>query len=150
MVGYYEENLEQILPQFIIDSHKSQNHPIASRKNERGMGVGPYTLSLAHQASTDEAWEEFAKRIKKNHGFSNEYESKEKKMPAKGRYARFLYEISLQNKPLKELGYFQDVPLQDAEYKKKNRWCNFVCFGGSTVYFYSRVPGSKGCPLEKK
>jgi len=65
------------------------------------------------------------------------------------RYSRFLYEISLEDKLVKQSGIFNDIPLQDANYAKKVRWCNFVCFEGSQVYFYSRVKGSKGCPLEK-
>lgn len=149
MVDYYEGTLEQILPQFIIDSHRKQNHIIASRKKPGGMGVGPYTLSLAYRATTDEEWEEFARATMKNHGYVLE-ESENKEIPAKRRYARYLYEISLEDKKLKTLGFFQDVPLQDAEYKRKVHCCNYVCFGGNTVYFYSRVPGSKGCPLEKK
>lgn len=150
MVAYYEGTLEKILPQWIIDSTIKMNRIIASRKKTGGMGVGPYTLSIAHRATTDEEWEEYVTNMMKEHGYVSANERVSKEIPAKRRYARFLYEISLEDEELKGRGLFGDVPLQDANYKKKIHWCNYVCFGGPQVYFYSRVPGSKGCPLEKR
>lgn len=85
----------------------------------------------------------------KEHGYASRPERVSADVPAKRRYARFLYEVQLEDEPLRKSGLFRDVPLQDAEYKKKVQWCNYVCFGGRRVYFYSRVRGSKGCPLEK-
>lgn len=77
-------------------------------------------------------------------------EQNAKSINSKRRYARFLYEISLEDEEVKKAGMWADVPLQDANYTKKIHWCNYVCFGGDAVYFYSRVPGSKGCPEEKR
>ena len=81
-----------------------------------------------------------------DHNYSSENVSED--IPAKRRYARFLYEISIENDEVKKLQLFQDVPLQD--FKKKNHWCNYICFGADQSYFYSRVVGSKGCPVEKE
>jgi len=113
------------------------------------MGLGPYTMSVAYNSIKDDVWEQYIRDAMKDHGYVSENGNVEG-IEAKRRYSRFLYEISLQWKELEELGLFRDIPLQDAEYKKKVQWCNFVCVDGDRVYFYSRVPGSKGCPLEKK
>ncbi len=69
-------------------------------------------------------------------------------IPPSRRYSRFLYEIWLGDEKLKDLGYFQDVPLQEnGAYTDKFTWCDRVCFGKERVYFYSRVPGSRNCPI---
>ena len=151
MVAYYEGTLEQILPQFLIDNLKRRkNVSVPSRKKTFGMGVGPFTLSMADRSSTDEEWEEYVRDLMKDHGYSSEHKTKSDNIPAKTRYARYLYEVSLEDEDIEKTGIFSNVPLQDAEYQKKVKWCNFICFGGHRVYFYSRVPGSKGCPLEKR
>eukprot|EP00571_Detonula_confervacea_P010426 CAMPEP_0172304026 /NCGR_PEP_ID=MMETSP1058-20130122/5488_1 /TAXON_ID=83371 /ORGANISM="Detonula confervacea, Strain CCMP 353" /LENGTH=433 /DNA_ID=CAMNT_0013015085 /DNA_START=186 /DNA_END=1487 /DNA_ORIENTATION=+ len=149
MVGYYENSLEHVLPQFIMDLHKADKRQLPSRMRPGGLSAG-YTLSLAYQATTDGEWEQYVRDIMEDHGYSSEQKKTYEVLPANRRYARFLYEISLEDEGLQELGFFQHVPLQDAEYSRKIRWCNYVCFGGNNVYFYSRVPGSRVCPLEKK
>ncbi|KAL7534753.1 hypothetical protein ACHAXR_006059 [Thalassiosira sp. AJA248-18] len=149
MVGYYEENLEQMLPQFIIDTIKLKSNVIATRKHTSGMGVGPFTLYVAHKSTTDAEWEDYVMDMMKKRGYLSEQKPESNNISAKSRYARFLYEVSLEDKDILGLGIWANVPLQDASYKKKIHWCNYVCFGGNRVYFYSRVPGSKGCPLEK-
>eukprot|EP00579_Thalassiosira_antarctica_P005020 CAMPEP_0201879438 /NCGR_PEP_ID=MMETSP0902-20130614/10310_1 /ASSEMBLY_ACC=CAM_ASM_000551 /TAXON_ID=420261 /ORGANISM="Thalassiosira antarctica, Strain CCMP982" /LENGTH=443 /DNA_ID=CAMNT_0048407247 /DNA_START=17 /DNA_END=1344 /DNA_ORIENTATION=- len=142
MDAYYEGTLTQTLPQHIIE--ESHNAVVPSRTKPQGMGVGPYTLSVAYRSTTHEEWEEYVRNMMKDHGYSsgNEEEKPYGEVPAKRRYARFLYEISLEDEEVKRLGLWADVPLQDAEYQRKVKWCNYVCFGGQQVYFYSRVPGS--------
>ena len=54
------------------------------------------------------------------------------------------------NEEVKKQALWRDVPLLDANYTKKVQWCNYVCFSGDKVFFYSRVQGSKGCPEEKR
>ena len=168
MVAYYDGTLEQVLPQDILDRYRKQVPPfeVPSRTKPNGMGLGPYTMSVAYNSIKDDGlgpytmsvaynsikddvWEQYIRDVMKDHGYVSENGNVEG-IEAKRRYSRFLYEISLQWKELEELGLFRDIPLQDAEYKKKVQWCNFVCVDGDRVYFYSRVPGSRGCPLEKK
>jgi hypothetical protein len=151
MVAYYDGTLEQVLPQDILDRYRKQVPPfeVPSRTKPNGMGLGPYTMSVAYNSIKDDVWEQYIRDVMKDHGYVSENGNVEG-IEAKRRYSRFLYEISLQWKELEELGLFRDIPLQDAEYKKKVQWCNFVCVDGDRVYFYSRVPGSRGCPLEKK
>jgi hypothetical protein len=148
MVGYYEATLEQMIPQSIIEK-MSKNREIANRNKPLGMGMGPYTLAMANYVSSDKEWTEYAMEIMKKHGYSPEHDqtSNVNGVTAKWRYARFLFEISLEKKELKSMGLFADVPLQDEKSKKKSQWCNYVCFESSHVYFYSRVPGSKGCSI---
>ena len=46
---------------------------------------------------------------------------------------------------IQKFDLFRDIPLHN----EKVKWCcNFVCFGGIRVHFYSRVPKSKGCRKE--
>ena len=147
MVGFYEGTLEQMMPQSIVDSHllASRGGDIPSRKKLYGMGVGPYTLSMAYRASTDEDWEQHVTSIMNDNGYISDRRGQHvsTEIPARQRYARFLYEVSLQDEYIQKFDLLKDVPLQN----EKVKWCNFVCFGGDRVYFYSRVPGSKGCPL---
>lgn len=150
MVAFYEEEMEKVLPQYAIDFHMSKHKAVPSRRNSFGMGVGQYTLSVAHRTTTDEEWEEHVGELKRDAGYYSDHETDSNSIPAKARYARFLYEISLEDEELKKQGIFKNVPLQDAKYQKKVHWCNYVCFGGHKVYFYSRVPGSKGCPEERR
>mmetsp|Transcript_29220 Transcript_29220/g.61658 ORF Transcript_29220/g.61658 Transcript_29220/m.61658 type:complete len:476 (+) Transcript_29220:133-1560(+) len=154
MVAYYEDTLGEVLPKFLmkfLNGLRGRN-PIPNRKYPGGMGIGPLTLMLAQRATTDEEWEEYVMNLMKERGYNTSKASESEKprnVPAKTRYARYLYEISLEEKYIEEKGLFSNVPLQDAEYQKKNQWCNYICFAGPEVYFYSRVRGSKGCPLEK-
>jgi len=155
LVAYYEGYLEMVLPHFVLENGANYANGLPSRENPQGLGAGPLTLKLALRATEEDEWEEFARSLldENNEMFSvganaslnNAVANVE---PSK-RYSRFLYEISLEDKLVKQSGIFNDIPLQDANYAKKVRWCNFVCFEGSQVYFYSRVKGSKGCPLEK-
>lgn len=152
MVAYYEGTLGSVLPPFILKSMKEMNHKIPSRESSGGMGVGPFTMSAAHRSTTDQEWEDYAKQLMKEHGYVSKTKQTSVHVPAKTRYARFMYEISLENEELKKQALWTHVhvPLLDANYTKKVQWCNFVCFSGDKVFFYSRVQGSKGCPEEKR
>ena len=108
MVAYYDETLDQILPEFIISDIKRKQKTFPSRKHAGGMGVGPFT----------------------SHGYSGELETTAS-VSSKWKYARVLYEISLESELITSRGIWADIPLQDANYKKKVRWCNFVCFAAS-------------------
>ena len=151
MVAYYDGTLEQVLPQDVLDRYRKVVPPfeVPSRTKPNGMGLGPYTMSVAYDSIKDEVWEQYVRDVMKDHGYVSKNDNVEG-IGAKRRYSRFLYEISLQWNELEELGLFRDIPLQDAEYKKKVQWCNYICIDGDRVYFYSRVPGSRGCPLETK
>jgi hypothetical protein len=151
MVAYYDGTLEQVLPQDVLDRYRKVVPPfeVPSRTKPYGMGLGPYTMSVAYDSIKDEVWEQYVRDVMKDHGYVSKNDNVEG-IGAKRRYSRFLYEISLQWNELEELGLFRDIPLQDAEYKKKVQWCNYICIDGDRVYFYSRVPGSRGCPLETK
>ena len=162
MVAYYEETLDQILPQFIVSDIKRKQKTVPSRKHPGGMGVGPFTLAISHRSTTDEDWDEYVRDLLKNHRYSGGELETTESIASKWKYARVLYEISLENELVTSRGIWADIPHQDATYKKKVRWCNFVCFAASVskddnksiepkpvVHFFSRVPGSKGCPLEK-
>ena len=147
MVGFYEGTLEQMMPQSIVDSHlrASRQGGIPSRTKLYGMGVGPYTMSMAHRASTDEDWQQYVMSILSENGYISDPRGQRvsTEIPARQRYARFLYEVSLQDEYIQKFDLFKDTPMQN----EKVKWCNFVCFGGDKVFFFSRVPGSKGCPL---
>ncbi len=151
MVAYYDGTLEQILPQDILNSYRRRRPPVEvpNRTNPNGLGLGPYTMSVAYDSIKDEVWEQYVRDVMNDHKYVSENDNVQG-IGAKRRYSRFLYEISLEWKELEELGLFRETPLQDEEYMKKVQWCNFVCVDGDQVYFYSRVPGSRGCPLEKK
>ncbi|KAL7551815.1 hypothetical protein ACHAWF_015005 [Thalassiosira exigua] len=144
MVAYYEGTLERVLPDDEIRDMVRRKGRVPSRDKPSGMGVGPFTLAVSHRLTTDEEWEEYVGTVAEDRG------RRGRDVPLMKRYSRFLYEISLEDSQLTKLGLFRDVPLQDANYTKKVSWCNYVCFGGRKVYFYSRVPGSKGCPEEKR
>ena len=152
MVHYYEGTLPRVLPQFILEASERDHRPIPSRDNMFGMGVGPYTLMVAYQATEDTEWEIYVEGVMAQRGDARDAAQALADLPARRRYSRFLYEIDLQDEELARTGlgrYFADVPRQDATYERKVHWCNYVCFGGEAeAYFYSRVPGSKGCPLE--
>ncbi|KAL7471544.1 hypothetical protein ACHAXS_011850 [Conticribra weissflogii] len=156
LVAYYEGYLEAVLPQFILEHGANYTYGIPSRKKPQGLGVGPLTLKLALRATEEEEWEKFARSLldesngKSSYGVQTSLNSAvANDVDPSKKYSRFLYEISLEDKLVKQSGIFKNVPLQDANYVKKVRWCNFVCFEGAQVYFYSRIKGSKGCPLEK-
>jgi hypothetical protein len=150
MIAYYEGKLEEVLPESMIKSMKSQHHNIPSRRKPGGMGVGPFTLSAAHRSTTDQDWEDYVKELMSEHGYASGMDQISAAVPAKTRYSRFMYEISLEHEEVKKAGLWSDIPLLDANYTKKRQWCNFVCFSGDKVFFYSRVQGSKGCPKEDK
>ena len=160
MVAYYEGTMDKLLPNFILDNPDFKARGVPSRKNTQGMGVGPFTLMVAYRATENEEWEEYVRIITKEGGIPDGNDGKKssvryplhaksKNVGANKKYSRFLYEISLQDELILKSGVFKEFPLQDADYKQKVKWCNFVCFEGSEVYFYSRVKGSKGCPVEK-
>lgn len=150
MVAYYRDNLERELPPHLVHylTLNNKNGSIPSRIKPGGMGVGPFTLSMAHRATLDEEWDKYVSGLMRDGGYSSEHPTPNKN-PARIRYARFLYEASLEDEEISKHGPFSDIPRQDADYPKKIKWCNFICFEGHRAYFYSRVPGSKGCPLKK-
>mmetsp|Transcript_24558 Transcript_24558/g.53140 ORF Transcript_24558/g.53140 Transcript_24558/m.53140 type:complete len:454 (-) Transcript_24558:74-1435(-) len=150
MVAYYRDNLSGVLPPNLVHylTLKNKDGSIPSRIKPGGMGVGPFTLSMAHRATLDEEWEKYVSDLMRDGGHSSEHPIPNKN-PASIRYARFLYEASLEDEEITKNGPFSDIPRQDADYPKKIKWCNFFCFEGHRAYFYSRVPGSKGCPLKK-
>jgi len=148
MVHYYVGDLDQYLPDFILKDQMKRGG-VPSRKTPQGMGAGPYTLNVAFRATGDEEWEDHVQKMLKENDLSKSLHDNTLSIPAKYKYSRFLYETSLQDDAFVKSGIFSSIPLQDAHYKKKVKWCNFVCFDQSEVYFYSRVRGSKGCPLEK-
>jgi len=153
MVAYFEKTLEQTLPENIIEEARKSDNIIPSRFRPAGMGPGAYTLSMAHRLTTNTEWEEYVRGMMKDRGYSIEHERKKSSrgdIVAKRRYSRFLYEISLDDDEVTRLKLWADVPRQDAEYQRKVKWCNYVCFAGRQVYFYLRVPGTIQCPLEKK
>ena len=78
----------------------------------------------------------------KNRGYDSGHKTEPNNIPARKRYSRFLYEVSLDDFDIKKIGLFSD-------YQRKVNWCNYVCFDGHQVYFYSSVLGSKGCTVEK-
>ena len=148
MVAYYEERLKEALPEEIVHTDAFGDRKIPTRRNTEGHRVGPYTLSAAYRATTDEEWEEYIQSIMKEHGYSSKAKKSYEHFTSNRRYARFLYEISLEDEGVTNLGVWKDVPLGDADYTRKRRYCNDVCFGGDKVYFYSRAPGSRVCPVE--
>ena len=77
----------------------------------------------------------------KDHGYSseNKHNKSNGEVPAKRRYAQFLYDISLEDDEVNRLGLWVDIPRQDADYQKKVNVCNRVCFTGPKVYLYSRA-----------
>ncbi|KAL9181142.1 hypothetical protein ACHAXT_009947 [Thalassiosira profunda] len=151
MVGYYRGTLEEMLPEYIIEYLKGKSKGrVPTRERPGGMGAGPFTLSIAHRSTTDEEWEEYVSSLMKEHGYERAKPPEPDGPGAKLRHSRYLYEASLESDSMREVRAFKEIPLQDAAYEKKVHWCNFVCFAGHRVYFYSRVPGSKGCPEEKR
>mmetsp|Transcript_11149 Transcript_11149/g.20172 ORF Transcript_11149/g.20172 Transcript_11149/m.20172 type:complete len:535 (-) Transcript_11149:235-1839(-) len=153
MVAFYEENFGQVLPQRIIqDLLKAHDNFIPSITNSEGMALGSYTLYVALRATSHEEWEEYVRGLMKDHGYTSAHESKKSHgdIVAKRRYARYLYEISLDDEEVTRLGLWADVPRQGSGFVRKRSICNNVCFAGRQVYFYSRVPDSRPgpCPIE--
>lgn len=146
MVAYYDGTLSQVLPQSILEEHRGDGNPLPSRNKRFGQNAGPYTLLAAYRSTTDDEWDQYAKDLMKESGYSSEQKKSHEEIPAKKRYSRFLYEVSLEDEGLKAMDLFQDVPLQDAKYEKKYEYCNRACVGGSNVFFYSSIPGSRACP----
>ncbi|KAL7517505.1 hypothetical protein ACHAWX_002423 [Stephanocyclus meneghinianus] len=147
MLAYYEGKLQDILPHDALLSLANYSEIIPSRKRPQGIGVGPYTLAAAYLATSHVEWEDFANELSREGAYSSvNYSSSGRKK--KMNYSRFLYEVSLTSKHITERDLFQDVPLQSHKKSKygDGDWCNFICFGGRKVYFYSRVVGSRGCP----
>jgi len=145
MVAYYDGTLSNVLPESILKEHRGDGNPLPSRNKRFGQNAGPYTLLAAYRSTTDDEWEQYAKDLMKEGGYLSE-QKKHEEIPAKKRYTRFLYEVSLEDEELKAMGLFQDVPLQDAKYERKYENCNRACVGGSNVFFYSGIPGSQACP----
>jgi len=148
ILAYYEGNLEQLIPNETLPYLKRYSDSIPSRKKPQGIGLGCYTLVTAYLATSHEDWIDFVHSSLKG----DELPSTEDKSIAKKKmnYSRFLYEVSLTSRDVTERKLFQNVSLQVK--KKRNfgdkDWCNFACFSGEKVYFYSRVIGSRGCPKE--
>ena len=113
MVAYYDGTLEQVLPQDILDRYRKQVPPfeVPSRTKPNGMGLGPYTMSVAYNSIKDDGlgpytmsvaynsikddvWEQYIRDVMKDHGYVSENGNVEG-IEAKRRYSRFLYEISL-------------------------------------------------------
>mmetsp|Transcript_19602 Transcript_19602/g.46006 ORF Transcript_19602/g.46006 Transcript_19602/m.46006 type:complete len:441 (+) Transcript_19602:161-1483(+) len=152
MVAYYNGSLAELLSKEapeLVASSRTQKGGVPSRDKPMGAGVGPYTLATAFAATLDSEWEDYVGRLFQESGYVRKRgpgpRLKSDKLASR-RHSRFLFE-SLLGDDTK--GLFADVPLQDSG-EKKIHWCNFVCFGGQKVYFYSRVRGSKGCPFKQK
>lgn len=156
ILAYYEGTLQHLIPQNVLPKLARYSTTIPSRKQPQGIGLGCYTLAAAYLATNDDEWIQYTKsrlllENKDGGGHSSAVieqlqstiDSKRKK-----NFSRFLYEISLTSENVTRNNVFRNVPLQS--YKKgkfgDGDWCNFVCFGGTKVYFYSRVIGSRGCP----
>jgi hypothetical protein len=147
ILAYYEGNLEELIPDELLPKLVRYSETIPNRKHPQGIGLGCYTLAAAYLASSHYEWADFASKLQKDIGYPSIVEgssSKKKKM----NYSRFLYEVSLTSKNVTDRELFQDVPLQVNKKRGfgERDWCNFICFGGHKVYFYSRVIGSRGCP----
>ena len=142
ILAYYEGHLEDLIPKNVLPKLARYSETIPSRKNPQGIGLGCYTLAAAYIATPDNEWDEFINDLLPDSLPENHNGAK-----SKMNYSRFLYEVSLTSKHVTDRGLFQDVALQS---KKKGKfgdgdWCNFACFCGNKVYFYSRVVGSRGC-----
>ena len=147
MVAYYNGDLAELLSKEAPELVASSRTQIPSRDKPMGAGVGPYTLATANIATLDSEWEDYVSRLFRKSGYVRKRGPRfQSDKLASRRYSRYLFE-SLLGDDTK--GLFADVPLQDSG-ETKIHWCNFVCFGGRKVYFYSRVRGSKGCPLNRK
>jgi hypothetical protein len=146
ILAYYEGNLEELIPDELLPKLVRYSETIPNRKHPQRIGLGCYTLAAAYLASSHDEWADFASKLQKDIGYPSivEGSSSKKKM----NYSRFLYEVSLTSKNVTDKELFQDVPLQVNKKRGfgERDWCNFVCFGGHKVYFYSRVIGSRGCP----
>ena len=145
ILAYYEGFLEDLIPEDALPKLARYSETIPSRKNPQGIGLGCYTLAAAYIATTDNEWDKFINNLDPDgrHSLNKNHSGVKSKM----NYSRFLYEVSLTSNHVIERGLFQDVALQS---KKKGKfgdgdWCNFACFCGNKVYFYSRVVGSRGC-----
>lgn len=153
MVAFYKGNFGEVLPARIIqDLLRANNNFIPSKENAKGMALGSYTLYVAFRTTSHKEWEEYVRGLMEDHGYTSAHESKKSHgdIFAKRRYARYLYEISLDDEEVTRLGLWADVPRQGAGFVRRRSFCNNVCFAGRQVYFYSRVPDSRPgpCPIE--
>ena len=150
MVAYYNGSLAELLSKEapeLVASSRIQKNGVPSRDKPMGAGVGPYTLATANYATLDSEWEDYVCHLFRESGYVRERSPRfQSDKLASRRYSRYLFETLLGDDTK---GLFADVPLQDSG-ETKIHWCNFVCFGGQRVYFYSRVRGSKGCPSKQK
>jgi len=145
MVASYEGTLDEILPQFIIHAIEAKANVFPIRKKLIEMSVGAFSLSMAYRLTTDKDWEEYVSDLITHNG---DFKQEPSSIPAKKRYSRFLYEVALDDKVIKKMGLFADYPLMESNNQREASRCNNICFEGHQVFFYSTVPGSKGCPVE--
>ena len=154
MVAYYKGNLAEVLPNSFVERYQKVNiDEFPSRRRPGPNSVGPYALSLANQITSNEEWEQYVRDLMNDQDNISAYELDKlstKNIPANRRYSRFLYEALLDDEQVLELGFFANVTRQDAEYTRKRKWCNEICFARDKAYFYSRVAGSQVCPTEAK
>eukprot|EP00581_Thalassiosira_minuscula_P016978 CAMPEP_0183714990 /NCGR_PEP_ID=MMETSP0737-20130205/9373_1 /TAXON_ID=385413 /ORGANISM="Thalassiosira miniscula, Strain CCMP1093" /LENGTH=483 /DNA_ID=CAMNT_0025944035 /DNA_START=124 /DNA_END=1575 /DNA_ORIENTATION=- len=147
MVDFYEGTLEGKLEESLIHDIKFINDGVVpSRSDQSVISVGPFTLSMAISSTTDEEWELYARKLANDHGYTIGNGIKPSRLPAKIKYARYIYDVSLEDEDIKKLGLFLGYNLGE------DTWCegcNHICFEGHQVFFYSKVPGLKGNPLDK-
>eukprot|EP00956_Cyclotella_meneghiniana_P015400 scaffold23547_cov59-Cyclotella_meneghiniana.AAC.2 len=155
ILAYYEGTLQNIIPQNVLPKllERYGTTTIPSRKRPQGIGLGCYTLAAAYLATNDDEWIQYTNDqvLLENTGNNAAIQQQQQSImnnKRKNNFARFLYEISLTSENVTQSKVFQNVPLQSNKKGKfgDGDWCNFVCFGGRKVYFYSRVIGSRGCP----
>eukprot|EP00956_Cyclotella_meneghiniana_P042559 scaffold248544_cov65-Cyclotella_meneghiniana.AAC.3 len=153
ILAYYEGTLQQLIPQNVLPKLERYSATIPSRKQPQGIGLGCYTLAAAYLATNDDEWIQYTndRVLLENTGNNAAIQQQQQSImnnKRKNNFSRFLYEISLTSENVTQSHVFQNVPLQSNKKGKfgDGDWCNFVCFGGRKVYFYSRVIGSRGCP----